>query len=190
MEFTENETHAILTSYRGFLLKTAHQYARNLADVYDLAQEGHIAMWRALKTYDCTREVKLSTHLMNHARWRMIEVTDRGNLTGMDSRAGRKHTAGTKANKDREVSYDPSVSTFDAEFDVDYDSVSIAYHHGEIYDAINALPIRQRQQVYRRFWAGEYDAHNSAWWFAKRVGARDRLRERLGHLEELLERKL
>lgn len=186
MNLTEREANDLLATYRHFLLKVAHEYARNLADVYDLAQEGHIAMWRALKTYD--ERVKLSTHLMNHARWRIIELTNRGNFTGMESRQGRKHVAGTANNRDREQVTDPTASTFDADFEVDYDSVAVAYHHGEIYDAINTLPMQQREQIYRRFWAGDYDPHRSAWWFAKRIGARDRLKERLGHLEQLLER--
>jgi RNA polymerase sigma factor (sigma-70 family) len=185
---------AILAGYTSFIRKTAWEYSGNPEYVQDLVQEGYIAMWRALKSYDASRGVSLPTHLMNHARWRIAEVRQRGDFTGKPSQAGKKHSAGTRKNADREVSTDLLANhdspedgvLFDLAVYDDLDSVYVAYHHGEIYDAINTLPERKRQKVYERFWLGEYDPKNSAWWYAKRIGVRDLLRPQLEHLSELV----
>lgn len=178
----------VLPRYKNWLLKIAWEYSSNLSEVQDLAQEGYIAMWKALQTFDESKNIKLSTHLMNKARWRISEVRARGTYTGMPSRAGKRHTAGTEANKNTEQSVDMSESMFDIEISDNIDSILLAYHHGEIMEAINSLPVQQRKRVYDRFWKNDYDAKNSAWWFGKRIGARDRLKERLGHLESILDR--
>lgn len=174
--------------YKLWLFKTAWEYADSVEDAHELAQEGLIAMWRAEGSWDEKSGVPLNTHLMNKARWRMVEVHRRGNFTGKPSQAGKKHSAGTASNRGREVqvaSEDLDVLTVAD----DYDSALITYHYREIVDAINSLPVQQRGYVYRRFWGNDYDPKNSAWWFAKRIGARDRLKDQLSHLESLLDRK-
>ncbi len=177
----------ILSQYRQWLLKTAWEYADNLADVHDLAQEGHIAMWKALQTHDPSR-VKLSTHLMNKARWRMAEVRQRGTYTGKPSQAGKKYSAGTGKNRDAEQATDFGVSDFDLESVTreEAEAFMIAYHHGEIMEALNSLKPAHREKVLDWFWRGVVDAKNRAWWDDKRWGAKVKLRERLEHLKELV----
>src|SRR5262249_14089754 len=150
-----------------------------------LAQEGHIAMWKAISSYRPESGVKLSTHLMNKARWRIAEVAVRGTFTGKASQAGKKHSAGTKKHKNTEQCVDMTLSDFDFECLDNIEEASLAYHYGEIIQAINKLPLHQREKVYNRFWGNSYDPKNSSWWHAKRIGAKDRLREQLGHLETL-----
>lgn len=181
-------TDDILRRYRKWLLKTAWEYADNLADVHDLAQEGHIAMWLALQTWDESRGVPLNAHLMNKARWRMSEVRQRGTYTGKPSQAGKKHSAGTGVNKGRELSTDFGVSDFDfASVTRDQaENVMLSYHSGEIMRAINSLRPEHRKKVYDWFWQGVVDSKNGAWWYGKRWGARAKLREQLGHLRELV----
>ncbi len=172
----------LLESYRRWLLKLAWEFADSYHDAHDLAQEGWVAMWRATSTYDPARGVALGTHLMSHARWRILDVVARGDFTGMPSRQGRHHTAGTQANRGRELPADLRVSTYDTAGA--FEELELAYHHGEIYEAVDSLPPQQRERVYQRFWLGVYDPKNSAWWYARRIGARDRLAARLGHLAD------
>lgn len=170
--------------YRQWLLKVAHQYSRDKTEVYDLAQEGHIAMWKAWNSYD--GRVPLDVHLKMKAKWRIIECRQRMNYTGLPSRAGKRYSAGTKVNSDREVVTDPTVSTFDAMIEENFDSCLVAYHHGDIHAAVNSLPLSLREKVYNRFWRGEYNPKSQTWWDKKDVGAKVLLREKLQHLRGIV----
>lgn len=180
-----NTDDALLAGFTLWLLKVAWDYADDPADVQDLTQEGHIAMWRALRSYDPACGVPLPTHLMNKARWRMADVAARGTFTGKPSQAGKKHSAGTRANRNRELATDTTTSDHDVPVEPDLDAVITAYHHGEIMAAVNSLPLHQRKKVYDRFWRGVYDPRNGSWWYGRGYGARDRLRVLLEHLRGL-----
>lgn len=178
----------ILSQYRGWLLKTAWEYADNVADVQDLAQEGHIAMWKHLETWREDSGVKLSTHLMNKARWRMAEVRQRGTYTGKPSQAGKKHSAGTGANRGKEQATDFGVSDFEvvSVTKEEVEAIMVAYHRGEIMAALNMLKPQHREKVLDWFWRGIVDSKNRAWWDGKGYGAKYKLREQLEHLKELV----
>lgn len=177
----------ILAGYRLWLLKVAREYT-DPSNVNDLAQEGHIAMWKALSTFDESKGVKLSTHLMNKARWRMAEVAQRGTWTGKPSAAGKKYSAGTSKNKGAEECVDFGMSDFDFE-GVSRDEaerVMIAYHHGEIMDALSTLKPDVRKKIVDWFWRGIVDSKNRSWWDGKGYGAREKLRDQLSHMKELV----
>ncbi len=176
----------LLFSLRPWLITVAWQYAKTGADAQELAQEGHIAAWRALQKWTPEKGIAKETHLKHKAKWRMVEVVQRGNLTGMESRQGKKYSAGTEANKDREIPMDFTVEHDGVALQQYIDSMIVAYHHGEIYEAINSLTPKQKQQVFDRFWRGIYDPKNSAWWFGKDYGVRSKLLEKLEHLRELV----
>lgn len=163
----------LLRQYKRYLLKIAWDYVSTAEDAQELAQEGWIAMWEAHRDWTEQKGVPLHTHIKNKARWRMTEVARRGTYTGRSS----SNFSGAKKARKLEVpleSQDPATEQ-------DVDSILMAYHTGEIVDAINSLPPKQRQQVYDRFWRGCYDPHNANWWYR---GARGKLRERLGHLTD------
>lgn len=63
--------------------------ARRALDRDDLAQEGLVAMWRALQTFDPERGHE-AAHLTNAARKRMLDMV-----------SGRKPTFGTEGNRGR-----------------------------------------------------------------------------------------
>lgn len=168
-----------LSQYRLWLLRVAREVGPAV-DQYDLAQEGHIAMWKALGTFDESKSVKLSTHLMNKARWRMQEVVARGTWTGKPSEAGKKYRPECEPT-------DFGTSDFDVESVTreQAEAVMIAYHHGEIMDALNRLKPEHRRKVIDWFWRGVVDNKNRSWWDSKGYGARDKLRAELAHLSEL-----
>lgn len=70
------------------------------------------------------------------------------------------------------------------------EGVIMAYHHGEIAQALDSLTPRQREYVELRFWRGmehpELEAHfgynPGSLWSAKKGGARVRLAKELAHL--------
>lgn len=175
---SDSEVDATLSAYRLWLLKTAREYV-DATDVYDLAQEGHIAMWKALST--CPDGIKLSTHLMNKARWRMAEVAKRGTWTGKPSEAGRKYRPVLEP-------VDMGMSDFDVESVTreQAEAVMVAYHHGEIMDALNALKPEVKTKIVDWFWRGMVDHKNRAWWDGKGYGAKHRLASQLEHLRELV----
>lgn len=169
-----------ILALRPWLFKVAWQYSNDYNIVQDLVQEANVEIWREIQAYKPTCGVPLEVHLKNKAKWRMKEILQRGNYTGMESRQGRKHVAGTESNKNREVSVDRMLSYFDVAKDCE--DLELSYHHGEIIEAINSLPPHQRKLVYERFWLGLWNPQNGSWWYSKRIGARDRLAKQLAQL--------
>lgn len=173
----------VIEGYKLWLLKTAWEYTNNATDAYDLAQEGSIAMWKAYESHDPSR-VKLSTHLMNKARWRMAEVRQRGTFTGKPSQAGKRHSAGTQGNAGVERATDFGMSDHDMPNLGDHDQAILAYHHTEIMHALNRLKPGHREKIIDWFWNGKVDNKNRAWWDKN---AKLKLRVMLAHLADLAE---
>lgn len=172
------EIDEILEGHRGWLLTLARERAAHPSDVADLAQEGWIAMWRAYQEPP-PGDIPLQVHLRMKAKWRISQCAVRGTYTGKPSHYGR-------------TNFEP-IPTDILEDSKEFDewvmeAAMLAYHHGEIRQAIEALPDYQRDCVYARFWRHDYDPKKSAWWYRKN-GARDRLKNKLGHLESLMERR-
>lgn len=177
-------TETTLAAYKNWLLKTAWEYSNNGDDAQDLAQEGYIAMWKAFESHDPSR-VKLSTHLMNKARWRMAEVRQRGTFTGKPTQQGKRHSVGTQANAGAERSTDFGLSDIDPASVTREQSedVALVYHHAEIMEALKCIKPEHRAKVVDWFWRGIVDQKNSSWWYQN---VRPKLRERLEHLQELV----
>lgn len=176
----------ILMNYRGWLLKTAWDYATDAERARDLAQEGWIAMWRALQV-PRPAGVAESTYLMNQARWRMQRCVQRHTWTGMPDRRAEGYGGSQKR-----------VFAADAEFGHENindlaDEVTVAdaaaglewsYHHGEIMAALDKLTPKQKEHVIRCFWMGE--RLSGSWWFGPK-GIKNRLADELSHLRELVD---
>lgn len=173
---------SVLKDYRRWLLKMATIIAPSRPDVWqDLAQEGHIAMWKALRTFDASKGA-LPTWLTGAAKLRMSDVYRRDTWLGTPMAKGHRRE---KPAKPVDASEDWVVEMLGSASDL-IDSVMWQYHEGEIYAAINALPAPQREYVYRRFWKGEtyteiaktLPAANYHW-----AQARKALSAALAHLE-------
>lgn len=191
----------VLSEYRMWLIKTAWRYTKDSGGLLDdLVQEGAIAIWKAWQEWTPDHRVPLHTFLYNKAKWRMQQVANRGTYTGKPSQRGQNyHTSSTV---ERPVDF----QTVTAHADTGGETSSLvdevmrqtgklavrqtdnlmSHHTKEIVDAINTLPVRQRENIYRYFWLDEPNGKSWAWWNAKKHGARDRLRPQLEHLRDLV----
>ena len=137
--------------------------------VDDLVQEGYIAMWRAIRNFQPGKG--------QLDYWLKFNGSNRIRLL-----VGRRRLP------DEEL---PDWSLDIAAPDL-IEQMDIAYHHGEIAQAIDRLTPQQRKYVIARFWLGltgnemqamgvfTYDP--SALWNSKRNGARWKLEKELAHL--------
>lgn len=183
------ELDTLLEGFRGALIKMAFEVSGGRTDlVQDLAQEGHIAMWKAAQE-DKPEGVKLTTYLLNAAKWRMKRCLQRRTWLGMDDRRteGYGGTAKRLYAEDVEQGMPTDAEDLCRAAD-DIEAFVWGYHHGEIMNAINSLTPSQREKVFRRFWQGEN--LTGGWWYGHTKkgipGARDILRDKLAHLAELV----
>jgi DNA-directed RNA polymerase specialized sigma24 family protein len=127
-------------------------------DVWDdVLQEGRIVQWQVLaKRPDAPRSY-VSAAMSN----RIGEVISRGTWTGMETHQGRP--VDPLRRRDRASVDDETLQLADVVDAVDVlDEVLTGYHHGEIYQAINALTFTQRRYVFSRFWLGMSNAEIAA----------------------------
>lgn len=172
----------ILSEYHLWLLKTASRYTKDKGLLDDLVQEGAVAIWKAHQEWTPENRIPLHTFLYNKAKWRIGQVATRGTFTGKPSQRGQNyHTSSTVEHPiDFQVVYDYDQPAPEPP------NMMMAYHTQEIVAAINTLPSQQRERIYRYFWLDEPNGRSWAWWNAKRIGARDRLRPQLEHLRDLV----
>jgi RNA polymerase sigma factor (sigma-70 family) len=139
----------LLAHYRQWLVKVAWDMTRSHPQLKDdLAQEGHIAMWRALKTYDPDKG-SLPHWLTKSARWRMSECLRRNELwTGTDNSRGHERFPAPEPVDPQDDSYINAL--MDASTALE--TVLASYHRGEIGRALGSLTAQQREYVIRRFW--------------------------------------
>lgn len=134
---------SVLADYEKWLHRVANTVGR-LEDHDDLVQEGRVAMWRALSTYDETRG-SLPSWLTRAAEQRMKDVA-----WGHGQPFGHEAVRGV-----REVEMGPSL---DGEPEQVVEAllgyVEDAYHDGEILRIVRTLTPEQQQVVFLRFWGG------------------------------------
>lgn len=193
-DYTRDEESEILDSYTKWLHHTANRLLPQSREYLhdDVVQEGRVAMWRALYTHDASKG-SLPSWLTGAAVLRMRDVA-----LGHGKEFGHAPLRGS-----REVE---SVAVEDITTllhgSVSLEGVELAYHHGEIMEALSRLSPSQREYVFLRFW-GNVDPssrtpHMKAvldqfpvlrkrflWTGTSRqTGARDRLAKDLAHLVE------
>lgn len=170
-------TDQVLARYRGWLLKVAVELApRRPNDWLDLAQEGWIAMWKALKTYDPDLGAEAS-YLTTAARLRMVDCLRRDLWTGTPSARGHIREAPA-------APVDPDWDWVDAAVGSDVmEELENAYHRGEITAALDGLRPRDRAWVQKMILddAGRYS------WRTQVIpeAVRATLAQRLNHLKEM-----
>lgn len=192
----------VLPEYRAWLYRTAYDLLPDDSPyVDDLAQEGGIAMWRALGTYDPAKG-GLAGWLTTAARQRMRALAwGHDRWIGHEAQRGKQtveSTVSLDAILDPEAGGDDGVLLEAAEL---LEGVELAYHQGEIAAALDTLSPAQRRYVVGRFWLGldptsrapgmkeacalvpEMKRGSSLWLGTTgQRGARDRLAEALAHL--------
>lgn len=140
----------VLADYHRWLYKVAISMSYNLSDVDDLVQEGRIAMWRALQTFD-GEQGSLPSWLTRAAQMRMRDIARGRPATGHE--ALRAHAEAVVA---------VSLDSFEEENEAErifhlidtFDYVETAYHKGLIAKAMETLSPKQREYVFLRFFAG------------------------------------
>jgi RNA polymerase sigma factor (sigma-70 family) len=153
-------------------------------DLQDLVQEGYIAAWKALKSYD-SAQGPLDYWLKYKAHGRMKTLA----IRGYGKEASRSLDEVVAGDLGPATLGDTLESLDGAEL---LEQVDMAYHSGEVADAISRLTPSQRRYVAARFWLGlsgkemrelgvfSYDP--SALWNQKKCGARWKLGAELAHL--------
>ena len=133
-------------------LKTAERTRGNASsnDTYDdLLNEGRIVQWEVLtKRPDADRRY-VSAAMSN----RIMECLKRGTWTGLERTHGKPVDPIRRPLHERSSVDDPDVDVVISSGDW-ADRVAMAYHHGEIMQALNSLTFTQRVYVYERFWEG------------------------------------
>jgi RNA polymerase sigma factor (sigma-70 family) len=197
---TKDATIALIGDYRSWLLTVAGRMLGDHGhpDRDDLVQEGYIAMWRALDTYD-EEKGSLAGWLTYRARMRMLECVYQKQWTGKPPLRDGRHKVETRRvdSLDRELLVGGNDQAqrgtlADLIAGVSHlEGAELAYHHGEILAALAALTPAQRRYVEARFWHGMteseikaevfgYDA--GSLWRSQKNGARLKLAETLAHL--------
>lgn len=182
----------LVPDYRAWLRKVASgMLGVGHEAVDDLVQEGHIAMWRAVGSFDPDAS-PADYWLKRSATQRMLTVVSRhGAWTGRPGRYDGGH--GGNQPEQPVMSVDGLSSKLGVPFDVEdilaahaVDEAVWAYHEGDIAHALASLTDRERRYVLARFWQGmtgpETDAlfsvHSANIWKT----AKPKLRESLAHL--------
>lgn len=196
-----SEVDAVLTKVALGVLRVSRP------DWQDMLQEGRIEFWHA------HREGNSTPLSVWRARRRMRAFAFRGQAeTGYRGHTGRhgvRREPEQVAILDAPIDDDETAMTLGdliAEA-TSIDGVEVAYHHGEIQAALDALTERQRRYVYARFWCGidatdglhmnegvraareanpDVRDRSGVLWTGNKTtkGAKQRLVEHLGHLQE------
>jgi RNA polymerase sigma factor (sigma-70 family) len=128
------------------------------SDVWDdVLQEGRIIQAEVLQRRpDAPREY-VSAAMTNRIR----DAITRGTWTGMETHRGRPTDPLRRRDRD---SVDDETLQLDEVVDAGniLDEVILAYHHGEIAEALSALTFTQRVHVFSRFWLGMSNAEIAA----------------------------
>lgn len=148
----------ILGAFTGWLVHVAREIGFS-QDWDDLIQEGRIAMWKALDTYD--GKGALPKWLTFCARKRMLDIAQRKKPTFRDpSLTNRGHrepprTAVYSLERHQDDSLDEEGwNLADLDATERLAGVEWAYHQGHILNALERLSPEQRHYVVMRFWGG------------------------------------
>lgn len=163
MDHLKPET--VLPHFRGWLFTVVRSYyPTDFAMQNDLAQEGYIAMWKALGKFDPSKAADYQGALVlwvtKAAKLRMSDVVRRQTWTGTPSKRG--HTRELPGVPLDALSGGGELDTHDSQWlnrllgsAALGESVYLAYHQGEIYEALNGLDLEDRSLIYQMFWEGK-----------------------------------
>lgn len=178
-----------------------HKYFKDDPSVHpDVIQEAHLAMWKALGKLDPMKmkdnpRAQMISYLRTTAERRISEIKTRNTWTGHSKVRGKKRVLDPLPLKElaggdtSEGSPDQDESLFltkllgSTELS---DNVSLAYHYGEIYQALDALTDDQKRVVHGLFWEGKTHPELAQEGLASThyhwSKAKDILMQELGHL--------
>lgn len=185
-EQTLDYIEGVIRSKEGLLRLQAVERRVHPNDFDDVLNEARLTLWQILTA----RPEVPAAYLHAATGWRITEVSSRGKWTGMASQRG-KASVDPLRRADRDSLDDPDFHPEAVADDV-LDRVLLAYHHGQVMQALAALPHRHREYVWLRFWGGWTSAEiapvigiragNVATMWKESI--RPRLLDRLRHLED------
>lgn len=173
------DTEQAIAECRLYLARVASQLADDTDHLQDLLQEGLIAAWQAIETFDAGRHPDLLTHIRWAGVRRIQRVASRKTMLGSPTMQGRVRPLYRVVDDMRD--YDAPIPE---------SSAFPETHRREIFAALAQEKQHVQVRVFRRFWLGEYAERSNglgltSWW-SRPVGksVRDRLAERLSHLRD------
>jgi hypothetical protein len=128
------------------------------SDIWDdVCQEGRIVQFEVLLRRPDAPAAYVSAAMSN----RITEVVTRGTWTGMSRTHGKQLDPLRRRDRD---SVDDETLQLDEVLQASstLDEVLLAYHQGEILEALAAMTFTQRAHVVRRFWGGWSNAEIAA----------------------------
>lgn len=154
----------------------------------DLVQEARIGIWEALVKHDPALGA-LPSYVTRAAKWKMDDAIERRKWTGQETTRGVPRHDRDRYTDSLDALIDGGLGDLLAAAEV-LESVTLAYHYGEIQQALDSLEPVQREYVYLRFWMGlsgaEIEAKTgvkpSTQLFRFKRNVVPALRARLGHL--------
>jgi RNA polymerase sigma factor (sigma-70 family) len=234
-----SDVSALIADYEDWLHRRAWLLSgANTHD--DLVQEGRIAMWQAIGTFDESKG-SLPSWLTLRANGHMLDCVQRGTWTGKDKRnpgatsngiARRREIDRFQTRYKMETGVYPTTqvvaqslgmtlssvsrylnnpaveATGASEYSLNelldsdqgfeslltaadlVDQIILAYHRGQIVQALDTLSPAQKRYVVLRFWCGYvgnelttvFGYEPGSLWTSKKNGAREKLRKELAHL--------
>lgn len=170
----------LLQKYKPALLKMARGYTRDPGEQQDYAQEAWIEIWKMLKDGKLQNHPNVDAVLMMRANWKMNRLLRGKSLGNPTSKRDPGSTATPIPVESDKTIWDKLLQS--------YDALEMAYHYGEIGEAVDELSPQQKEYVHLRFWQGYtttdldkfYGRHTSQIWHK----AKKKLKEDLAHLKE------
>lgn len=211
LSYSEEET--FILGAEGWLLRMAISLVGPTDHrLHDVMQEGRIRLWRAWTELEHEPQRIPGSYL--RAKRRMSEIALKTRTTPPVGAEGPRRYEPQTVSLDTPTSENGgTLADLVAQIEA-LDGVEIAYHHGEIQKAIDALTPAQQRYVYARFWCGMDPAdglhmnpgmreartnnkflRRDEHWTGRSaspasrslIGAKQRLAESLSHLSDLVE---
>jgi len=136
----------ILERYQGWLVKTAQRLAfrwHSYSEWPDLVQEGQLAMWKAMSTFDPDKGAEV-TYLQRAAHLRMNDCLRRDLWTGQPSVRGHiRESRATPLTSDHIDDLDGQHTPSEYELT----SVEWGYHKREIKKALSLLSFEEQVRI-------------------------------------------
>jgi DNA-directed RNA polymerase specialized sigma24 family protein len=154
--YDDPSTEQMLALWDGWLHQATDRYRlRNDPGYEDLLQEARIEFWKQYEALTEETPGDRRRFALHRARLKM------GRLASTNPQVRDRETGHLRANADV-----PTPMSLDALENPDaflgvieaVEEVALAYHYGEIHQAISALPPRHRAYVVARFWEGFNDS--------------------------------
>lgn len=165
--YGEGSVEDVLAEHEEWVISRSLQLCTSptaLAKIEDVRQEGRITLWESLRAGLTAREaVGRAFNRMKSVAWqdRLWTGQEKRDAHTVGPGSGRHRTASTGADSIDAMVESGVWDSYAASISGALGDVEMAYHHGEIMQALNALSIEHREYMYWKFWRGWTDSEIS-----------------------------